>query len=115
MKEPFTEKRPWGEFRQFTKNESTTVKTILVRKGEALSLQYHAKRSEFWIILKGSPEITINEKVVVAKPGDEFVIPIQAKHRVRALDEDVEFLEIAEGDFDEDDIVRIEDAYGRVH
>lgn len=111
--EPFTEKRPWGEFRQYTKNEPVTVKTIFVKNGEQLSLQYHKKRREFWKILSGTPEVTIGDYVVRAKTGDEFLVPKEAPHRVAAIDEDALFLEISYGDFDENDIVRIKDNYGR--
>ena len=111
---PFTIKRPWGNFRQFTTNNPFTVKIILVKKGEAFSLQYHNKRSEFWRIISGTPEITIGDSVVEAKMGDEFQIPKKTKHRVRSLDTDTEFLEISSGEFDENDIVRLEDKYGRI-
>lgn len=111
--EPFTEKRPWGEFRQYTNGEPVTVKTILVKKGERLSLQYHMKRAEFWKILSGTPEVTIDDRIVRAKVGDEFTAHEKTNHRIAAVDEDVLFLEISYGDFDENDIVRIKDDYGR--
>ena len=107
-------KRPWGFFRQFTQSEQSTVKLINVKDGQRLSLQYHLKRSEFWVVLVGNPKVTIGDMEKVAKVGDEFEIPQKAIHRIEAPDGDVQILEIAFGDFDEDDIVRIEDAYGRV-
>ena len=106
--------RPWGFFRQFTQSEQSTVKLINVKDGQRLSLQYHLKRSEFWVVLVGNPKVTIGDMEKVAKVGDEFEIPQKAIHRIEAPDGDVQILEIAFGDFDEDDIVRIEDAYGRV-
>lgn len=109
----FTENRPWGTFRQFIQNTPVTVKIITVKKGEAFSLQYHHKRVEFWKILSGTPQVTIGDTTVLAKKDDEFLIPITMQHRVSALENDVEFLEIAAGGFDENDIVRIEDKYGR--
>lgn len=110
---PFTERRPWGEFRKFISGENVTVKIITVKKGESLSLQAHHKRSEFWIILKGTPDITVGETITRAKKGDEFNVPVGARHRVSAVGEDAEFLEIARGVFDENDIERFEDKYGR--
>jgi len=110
---PFSEKRPWGEFRQFTDGEAVTVKTIFVQRGESFSLQDHQARSEFWRVLSGTPEITVGRAIVRAKKGDEFSVPIGVEHRVRALDDDVELLEISRGQFDEQDIVRLEDKYGR--
>ena len=109
----FTEERPWGSFTQFTHNSPSTVKIIFVKKGEAFSLQYHNDRNEFWRILSGTPEITIGESIINAKKGDEFEIPPKTNHRVHSVDTDTEFLEISYGNFNEGDIVRIEDKYGR--
>ena len=106
--------RPWGSFRQFTQNEPSTIKIISVTAGQRLSLQYHLKRSEFWAIISGNPVITIGEKIEKSKPGEEFFIPVNAIHRIEALENDAQILEIAFGDFDENDIVRIEDSYGRI-
>ncbi len=111
---PFTVLRPWGEFRQYVLNEPVTVKTIVVKKGGILSLQYHDQRSEFWHIISGHPEITIGDNILHGHPGDEFEIPLKTKHRINAKADDVEFLEIAFGHFDENDNTRLEDAYGRV-
>lgn len=111
---PFSEKRPWGEFRQFTNNSPVTVKIISVRSGQSLSLQYHLKRQEFWVVLNGEPEITIGEKTFFAKKGEEFSVEKEVKHRLAAPRGDVEILEISSGDFEESDIVRLEDIYERV-
>ncbi|MFA5778211.1 MAG: phosphomannose isomerase type II C-terminal cupin domain [Candidatus Paceibacterota bacterium] len=109
----YKEERPWGGFEQFVQNTLSTVKIILVKKDEAFSLQYHNNRKEFWKILSGTPEITIGDSVVRAKEGDEFEIPPKTKHRVHSSDTDTEFLEISLGEFDENDIIRLEDKYGR--
>jgi mannose-6-phosphate isomerase len=109
-----TEKRPWGEFIQFTLNEPTTVKLIVVKPGQELSLQYHHKRRELWKIIAGQPIITVGEKVIEARTGDEIDVPQGAKHRIKSQDTEVQILEISFGEFDEDDIVRLEDKYGRV-
>jgi len=106
--------RPWGQFEQFTQNEKTTVKVISINKNSSLSLQYHNHRKEFWRILFGFPLVTIGEKKINAKPGDEFVIEKKTLHQIEAKDSGVQFLEIAYGDFDENDIVRVKDKYGRV-
>ncbi len=111
---PETTKRPWGSFTRYTNNEVSTVKILNVTKGEEFSLQYHNKREEFWRVLKGQPVITLGEEEIQAKEGDEFNIAVGVKHRVSALENDVEILEISTGEFDENDIVRIEDKYGRV-
>jgi mannose-6-phosphate isomerase-like protein (cupin superfamily) len=106
--------RPWGSFRQFTENESTTIKLINITAGQRLSLQYHNNRNEFWVILSGNPIITVGEETVQAKAGDEFFIPEKANHRIEGSGNDAQILEIAFGDFDENDIVRLDDNYGRV-
>ena len=108
-----TVERPWGKFEQFTQNEAVTVKIITINAGEAFSLQYHKKRTEFWQILSGNPEVLVGDKVILAKPGDKFEVPPETNHRIQARDSRTEILEIATGDFDEDDIVRLEDKYGR--
>jgi len=110
---PFTIERPWGNFKQFTHNTLSTVKIVFVKKGEAFSLQYHNDRTEFWKILSGTPEITIGESVIQAKKGDEFEIPPKTNHRARSVDTDTEILEISSGNFNEEDVIRLEDKYGR--
>jgi mannose-6-phosphate isomerase-like protein (cupin superfamily) len=109
-----TTKRPWGSFTRFTNNEPSTVKILNVNRGEILSLQYHNHRQEFWKVLKGNPEIVIGEKTEKGKEGDEFLITPHTNHRIGAPENDVTILEISTGDFDEDDIVRIEDKYNRI-
>lgn len=109
----FTEERPWGWFREFVKNETVTIKILFIKMGECFSLQKHENRNEFWRILVGEPDITIDGKTVRAKPGDEFEILTKEEHRIQASTNDVEVLEISRGKFDETDIVRIEDKYGR--
>lgn len=111
--EIYQEERPWGNFRQFTHNTPSTVKIIFVKKGEALSLQYHNNRTEFWKILSGTPKVAIGESTIHAKKGDEFTIMPKTNHRVSSVDTDTEFLEIAYGDFNESDVIRLEDKYGR--
>lgn len=114
MSQSFTQIRPWGEFRQFTDGgEPVTVKIITIKAGEETSLQYHQKRSEFWVVLSGTPQIMIGEETKSAQKGDEFIVPVSVKHRLSAQSEDVEILEISSGEFSEDDIFRIKDKYGR--
>jgi mannose-6-phosphate isomerase-like protein (cupin superfamily) len=106
-------KKPWGQFDQFTHNEISTVKILSVNKGGALSLQDHGHRSEFWRIISGHPRVTVGDKVVIANPEDEFIIKELEPHQLEAPSDAVVVLEIAFGKFDEEDIVRIKDKYGR--
>ena len=109
----FTIKRPWGQFDQFTRNEATTVKVHSINPHSSFSLQYHNRRAELVRVLFGHPIITIGEKKINAKPGDEFMIERLEKHRIETNNDAAQILEIAYGDFDEDDTIRIEDNYGR--
>ncbi len=110
---PIVEQRPWGYFERFTHNAASTVKIIHIKKGETLSLQLHHHRSEFWRVLRGSPLIEIGDMKKAAAEGESFICPVETAHRLSAPHDDVEILEIATGDFDEQDIVRIEDKYKR--
>lgn len=110
----YQEERPWGNFRQFSKNENVTVKIITVKPNQSLSLQSHEKRSEFWRILKGSGFVQIDLKQYEAQEGDEFNIPVKTKHRLTAGLNSILVLEISRGEFDEKDIFRYEDNYGRI-
>ncbi len=105
--------RPWGNFERFTLNELTTVKLITVSKGEQLSLQTHEHREEYWRIIRGTGRATVGDSEIDFVAGDDIFIPKGAKHRIGATDDEVLFMEIALGTFDENDIVRLEDRYGR--
>ncbi|HEY6019344.1 MAG TPA: phosphomannose isomerase type II C-terminal cupin domain [Candidatus Paceibacterota bacterium] len=107
------EVRPWGNFERYTANELSTVKIITANPNEALSLQTHTHRSEFWRILSGSGTVSIDSMKQEAHPGDTFYINQGAAHRMEAGPNGVVWLEIALGQFDEADITRLEDKYGR--
>ena len=108
-----THTRPWGSFVEFTKNKLSTVKILVINPGEEFSLQFHKNREEFWHILSGAPTITIGNEEFVAKQGEEFIVKKGEKHSISAKDTEVRVLEISFGEFDENDIVRIKDKYGR--
>lgn len=110
----YEEERPWGNFRQFTHNTSSTVKIITVKENEELSLQSHKNRLEFWHILKGSGIIEIENIKYEAKEGDEYNIPQNIKHRIKAKEGGISVLEIATGEFNEKDIIHYEDKYNRL-
>ena len=111
---PVTTKKPWGSFTRFTNNEPSTVKFLYITKGEEFSLQYHTHREEFWKIIKGNPEIVVGNETLHPHEGEEFSIAPHVLHRINAPVDDVIVLEISKGQFDENDIVRIEDKYNRV-
>lgn len=110
----YKEKRPWGCFERFTFNELSTVKILTVKAGKRFSLQFHNNRKEFWKFLDNPAKITLGKKTFKAKKGDEFLINKKTNHRIEALGKDVRVLEVSFGKFDEKDIVRIKDDYGRL-
>lgn len=110
----FIEERPWGNFEQFCLNTPCTVKIINVNPHSALSLQYHNNRNEFWKVLDGIALIIIGDSEELAFKGDEFLIPVKTKHQIKTEMHSIQIMEISFGKFDEDDIVRLNDIYGRV-
>ncbi|MBU1052067.1 MAG: phosphomannose isomerase type II C-terminal cupin domain [Nanoarchaeota archaeon] len=108
------DKKPWGGFVRLTLDEKSTVKILMIKPKQRFSLQYHQNRKEFWKIIDNPVKITIGKKTFKAKRGDEFLIPKKALHRAEAFSKSVQILEISFGKFDEKDIVRTEDDYGRV-
>ena len=108
-----TVKRPWGGFRRFTLNEVSTEKILFVKPNQENSLQKHKTRAEFWYIIDGPAKVTIGKKTVKAKAGDEFFIKKGQLHRIGAYKKPVRVLEISLGKFNESDITRVEDKYGR--
>ena len=107
--------RPWGYYNILSKTDNYQSKYIYVEAGKRLSYQTHEKRAEHWFIISGSPSITINGKVKTLNPGDSIDIKAGDAHRIEALDTPVEFIEVQTGTyFGEDDIVRLDDDYGRI-
>lgn len=107
------EKRPWGHFERFTLNELCTVKLVYVDGDKRLSLQYHNNRSEFWKVIKGPVRVQVGEEKRLLQTGESITIPKGARHRLEGAGTDGMILEISRGEFDESDIVRIEDDYKR--
>ena len=107
------EKRPWGHFERFTLNEPCTVKLVYVDADKRLSLQYHNNRTEFWKVVKGPVKIQIANETKTLETGETVMVPKKAIHRLMGAGTDAIILEISTGDFDEQDIVRLEDDYKR--
>ena len=109
------EYRPWGCYEILHEEKNCKVKRITVKPGERLSYQYHHKRSEAWVIVQGYATVTLDDEYIVYKNGEIVDIPVGTKHRVEnRQDEDLKFIEVQTGTyFGEDDIVRLEDDYGR--
>jgi mannose-6-phosphate isomerase-like protein (cupin superfamily) len=107
------ETRPWGHFERFTLNEPSTVKLVYVDGDKRLSLQYHNNRSEFWKVVKGPVKVQIGDETKILQTGETVTVPKKAIHRLIGAGTDAIILEISTGDFNEADIVRIEDDYNR--
>ena len=106
--------RPWGRYDILHETEGSKTKIIKINPKQRFSLQYHNKRDEYWVIVKGSGIVTLGilEKKVSVK--DIVKIPKKMAHRAQAYDSGLEFIEVQIGEVDENDIVRLEDDYGRV-
>ncbi len=110
----YTEERPWGSFEDLTLNEQSTVKILRIAAGKRFSLQKHAQRSEWWRVIEGSGLATIGEEERPITVGDTIEIPVGTLHRLAGGDDGLVVLEVSFGNFDENDIVRTEDDFGRV-
>ncbi|MDD4877545.1 MAG: phosphomannose isomerase type II C-terminal cupin domain [Candidatus Nanoarchaeia archaeon] len=108
----YEEKRPWGFFKVFADNEKCTVKILHVDAGQILSKQYHKKRDELWIMLDDTLIAELDGKVLALKKYGEVFIPKGSVHRLSS-EKGGDVLEVSFGEFDENDIVRVEDKYGR--
>ena len=110
------EERPWGSYTILDDQPGHKVKRILVKPGQRLSYQRHARRSEHWFVVAGSGRVTLDGVQHDLGPGDAIDIPAGTAHRIENPGEvELVFVEVQHGSyFGEDDIVRIEDDYGRV-
>ncbi|HEY4504399.1 MAG TPA: phosphomannose isomerase type II C-terminal cupin domain [Candidatus Paceibacterota bacterium] len=112
--EAFIDKRPWGWERWFVSGKPVTVKILHIDPNARISLQKHNKyRIELWRILSGRAKVTLGQNIKELGPGEEVEVEFGMIHRLEAFDEPVEVLEIISGDFDEKDIIHIDDDYGR--
>lgn len=107
--------RPWGWYDSIDQGERHQVKRILVKPGASLSLQMHHHRAEHWIVVSGTAEVTVGEKVILLAENQSTYIPLGATHRLRNPGKlPLEIIEVQSGSYlGEDDIVRFEDNYGR--
>ena len=113
---PLYDERPWGSFTVLDEGAGYKVKRIEVLPGKRLSYQRHARRMEHWMVVAGTARITLDGGHIVARSGETVDIPVGAAHRIENTGTDrLVFIEIMRGDYlGEDDIVRLEDDFGRV-
>jgi mannose-1-phosphate guanylyltransferase / mannose-6-phosphate isomerase len=111
-----TVKRPWGSFTVLEIGQGFKVKLVEVKPGKALSLQYHRKRSEHWVVVEGVAKIVKNKRSLIFEANESTYIPIGCAHRLANPSKDklLKIVEVQAGKYlEEDDIVRIKDDFGR--
>lgn len=108
--------RPWGTYTVLEEGAEFKIKRIEVKPGASLSLQLHHRRSEHWVVVKGTARVTCGEATFDIGSGQSTYIPIETKHRLENRGEEMlAIIEVQCGDYlGEDDIVRFDDKYGRV-
>ena len=106
---------PWGRWEVLLEAADCKVKRIIVASGQRLSYQKHFKRQETWVVVNGVATVTINGIISEYHPGQVVQIPLEAAHRVANTGTNpLIFIEVQRGTyFGEDDIIRLEDDYGR--
>ena len=108
--------RPWGFYTVIAQGEGFLTKIIHVNKGQKLSVQSHNFRSEHWVVVEGKALVLKGEEFIELNCGDSIDLAVEEVHSLQnPYDEPVKVLEVQQGDIlDENDIVRLEDMYGRV-
>lgn len=113
---PQFDRRPWGSFTVLDQGEDFKVKRIEVLPGKRLSYQQHAKRAEHWFVVQGRAKVTLDGEDLILMPGQAVDIAVGTAHRVENPGElPLVFIEVQRGSYlGEDDIVRLQDDFGRV-
>lgn len=109
-------RRPWGVYKTTVLQEKYQSKIMQINPGGTLSLQYHNRREEYWVVASGEGEVQLGKSTISAHAGSMFFVPRGCVHRIRNTSDKnlLLVIEVQIGDyFGEDDIVRLEDVYGR--
>ena len=108
-------KRPWGSYRVLHEGRRNKVKRIKIKPGHSISLQFHYHRSEHWTVVSGTAEVTKGSDVFLLRENESVDIPVCMHHRLSNPGEiPLEVIEVQIGSYlGEDDIVRLDDQYGR--
>lgn len=110
------DERPWGSYTVVDRGPTHKVKRIVVAPGRRLSYQVHRRRAEHWFVVEGSGVATLDGTEIRVSLGATIDVPVGVAHRIENCgDAELVFIEVQHGDyFGEDDIVRLEDDFGRV-
>ena len=113
---PRFDRRPWGTFTVLDEGNNFKVKRIEVLPGKRLSYQKHSQRAEHWVVVQGTAKVTLDDRQSVLASGEAIDIAIGSAHRVENPGTDtLVFIEVQRGSYlGEDDIVRLQDDFGRV-
>lgn len=113
---PLFDRRPWGTFTVLDEGKHFKVKRIEVLPGKRLSYQKHSQRAEHWVVVQGTAKVTLDDREILLQAGQAIDIAIGAAHRVENPGDGVlVFIEVQKGAYlGEDDIVRLQDDFGRV-
>jgi mannose-6-phosphate isomerase len=103
--------KPWGHELWFAQTDRYVGKILVIKEGQRLSLQYHKEKDETLYILDGMVRVTVNGKCTILIAGRAIHIPVLAEHRIEAITE-TSMIEVSTPEVD--DVVRLEDDYGRV-
>ena len=107
--------RPWGWYENLQNDERYKVKRLFIRPNQKISLQYHNQRDEHWVVVSGNGKLELNDEVKNISIGDYIFVPVSSKHRITGGNGGIMIIEIQLGKLcDEEDIVRIQDDYGRI-
>ncbi len=107
--------RPWGWYENLKEDTGYKVKRLYVKPNQKISLQYHNQRDEHWVVVSGDGTLELNEDIKKLKVGDYIFVPVLSKHRITGGNNGIIIVEVQLGKIcNEEDIVRIEDAYGRI-
>lgn len=109
--EPAVIEKPWGQEEIIETNQQYTVKRLLMKKGHQCSYQYHEKKVETVVVLKGTLTIINEQGELNLEPGEAVTIVPGEKHRMKAVNEDCYYLEASTSQLD--DVIRLQDDYGR--
>ena len=114
---PKFDRRPWGTFTVLDEGDNYKVKRIEVLPGKRLSYQRHAQRAEHWIVVQGTAKVTLDDREITVSIGQAIDIPTGSAHRVENPGEELlVFIEVQRGTYlGEDDIVRLQDDFGRTN
>ncbi|HBB89723.1 MAG TPA: mannose-6-phosphate isomerase [Blastocatellia bacterium] len=113
---PKFDRRPWGTFTVLDEGDGFKVKRIEVLAGKRLSYQKHAQRAEHWVVVRGTAKVTLDDEEITVPAGQAIDIAVGSAHRVENADSELlVFIEVQRGAYlGEDDIVRLQDDFGRV-